>query len=1671
MAATRQNKAMKPPSSSPTASEVPPPPELDLSHLTEEEREQIQAVLQRQKQEEDKEARIFEALKEEISKAEETVKAKCEETKQTSTQNGAICEICHKTKFADGVGHSCSYCGLKSCARCGGRVTLRSSKVLWVCKLCRKKQELLTKTGKWYHGSHATPEKLPLDQIPPAPRSQPTTPGQGGPSERPSQGRRGSDRERDRERFDSQGRGPQRSNSSHVPLTRQLSKSEDDRNLHRPQSREGLHHSPTRGSRHDLSREQRDIREPRGEGREGPRGEGREGRELRDPRDIRERDPQYHSSARDYERSRERGRYRDRPPERDRSGSGDRYAVSDRPERSSNYAGRGRPSRAEHERFSDRERDRRFSEQEHTLDRYEEERFRQRFPDRDFEERFYIEDPDRQYEKQPVSRTSSGRSLDRQRRFDDQSEFSNQYPDASLRTSRDSLSRREGARTPSDLREYEGRERRNHREFDRAIVERGHSPSREKDVHSNENGTQSVQYKKQSMQQGNHFQGSPTKKPRAVNQRHAGDSLPDSRETHDSYITPSTEPLNRHHLDPSTAAATKVTTNNKQESRKNESMIRNDSLSSDQSECVRPPPPKPHKGKVMRKRRDYSLSSSEEEIRSTPDYTSADEGEVESGSISERGEPDNWDERTPSRVHASLSLNPVTWQRDVQNGCLIGRMVLRKNPVEAGTPQDSSAILGLKVVGGKRKEAGNLGAFISRVKRGSIADTVGHLRQGDEVLSWNGHDLQGKDFNEVYNIIYESKAEAQVELVVARPMGSEMGQSSREKVAQQFRSTRPDSMNKRSSQSSSGYESPSKPREDDDPVPHHVRVKRPSVTVTSPGSPGLPRRGHSPILAGEIQIKLWYDSNNYGVNVTLHGVQGLQPRDNGEYRNPYMKMFLLPDRSEETKRRTKPVVNTLTPKWNQTFTYGPLKRSEFRGRELEVTIWDFEHYGAKEFLGEVLIPLDHAPFDDEPHWYNLYSHRPMKQESIRGRSKSPISKDSPRDELSPGSGGRITDSDISDFDEGINGITGSVNNLGGTGDGASLSSFGSSCSPPPVSEDDPQVPDQEFISMPHRKTGIVTPPPPEELANNERQRRNSQSTLAVPDRVPRRSRSPSPSRRDRHRNSEPSVEGFRQERRDSYEPYSPPDASRNKRSESPPIRDLSNRTFSPPHYKYEDTRRSRSPNRRSEIAVQDSHRRSRSEVRGEMAYDRQYRSKSGRAGMRGPNDTGSLPNTPYRGDRDSPSSTPSTPRKHRQLPVVPASLSRGDKVTAELEERTRQMKLKMKVNQYKQAANTLSPHGGVERPIIPSDTSPSRSHSRKQSPDNISLKSSDSNVSSTSDVSAVTQASMSSAFSTQSERPKHTRKLSAFTAKMQEHAPNQRRQLNRSTSSNDMYLYEKNEGSISDSAAEPGFDGKKRRGSIAKVASLVGLSKKSSSTSNLSGSGKKPQRGIQRTEEVGIHMAVEARDRLQKQASRESNDGSVCSFGSDGSSGMMFPSAFHLGPDGQFGEFLEGLGPSQLVGRQVLGSPVLGDMQIGLEEKQGRLEVEIIRARGLLAKSGSKLLPAPYVKVYLMEGKNCIGKKKTKVARRTLDPLYQQVLVFEEDHRGKILQVTVWGDYGRMDRKVFMGVAQILLDDLDLSSPVIGWYKLFNASSLVDMHHRTSTSSLEGSMTSLTSSK
>ncbi|XP_074123655.1 regulating synaptic membrane exocytosis protein 2 isoform X47 [Sminthopsis crassicaudata] len=311
---------------------------------------------------------------------------------------------------------------------------------------------------------------------------------------------------------------------------------------------------------------------------------------------------------------------------------------------------------------------------------------------------------------------------------------------------------------------------------------------------------------------------------------------------------------------------------------------------------------------------------------------------------------------------------------------------------------------------------------------------------------------------------------------------------------------------------------------------------------------------------------------------------------------------------------------------------------------------------------------------------------------------------------------------------------------------------------------------------------------------------------------------------------------------------------------------------------------------------------------------------------------------------------------------------------------------------------------------------------------------------------------------------------SVFTSKMQSRQMGiSGKNMTKSTSiSGDMCTIEKNDGSQSDTAVGTmGTGGKKRRSSIgAKMVAIVGLSRKSRSTSQLSqteAGGKKLRSTVQRSTETGL--AVEMRNWMTRQASRESTDGSMNSYSSEGN--LIFPGV-RLASDSQFSDFLDGLGPAQLVGRQTLATPAMGDIQVGMMDKKGQLEVEIIRARGLVVKPGSKTLPAPYVKVYLLDNGVCIAKKKTKVARKTLEPLYQQLLSFDESPQGKVLQIIVWGDYGRMDHKSFMGVAQILLDELELSNMVIGWFKLFPPSSLVDptlapLTRRASQSSLESS--------
>ncbi|XP_035309056.1 regulating synaptic membrane exocytosis protein 1 isoform X24 [Cricetulus griseus] len=925
-----------------------------------------------------------------------------------------------------------------------------------------------------------------------------------------------------------------------------------------------------------------------------------------------------------------------------------------------------------------------------------------------------------------------------------------------------------------------------------------------------------------------------------------------------------------------------------------------------------------------------------------------------------------------SRETSPISSHPVTWQPSKEGDRLIGRVVLNKRTT---MPKESGALLGLKVVGGKMTDLGRLGAFITKVKKGSLADVVGHLRAGDEVLEWNGKPLPGATNEEVYNIILESKSEPQVEIIVSRPIGDIP--------------RIPESSHPPLESSSSSFES--------------QKMERPSISVISPTSPGALKDAPQ-VLPGQLSVKLWYDKVGHQLIVNVLQATDLPPRVDGRPRNPYVKMYFLPDRSDKSKRRTKTVKKILEPKWNQTFVYSHVHRRDFRERMLEITVWDQPRVQEEEseFLGEILIELETALLDDEPHWYKLQTHDesslPLPQPSpfmprrhIHGESSSKKLQRSQR----------ISDSDISDYevDDGI---------------------------------------------------GVVPP-----VGYRASARESKATTLTVPEQqrtTHHRSRSVSPHRGDdqgRPRSRLPNVP--LQRSLDEIHPT--------RRSRSPTRHHDASR--SPVDHRSRHMESQYSSEQESELLMLPRAKRGRSaeclhttsELQPSLA-----RAKSASTNCLRPDTSLHSPERERTHRQGSPTQSPPTDtsfssRRGRQLPQVPVRSGSIEQASLVVEERTRQMK--MKVHRFKQTAGS-----GSSQELDREQYSKYNIHKDQyRSCDNVSAKSSDSDVS---DVSAISRTSSASRLSStsfmseQSERPRGRIRRMGTSG----------RAIIKSTSvSGEMYTLEHNDGSQSDTAVGTvGAGGKKRRSSLsAKVVAIV--SRRSRSTSQLSqteSGHKKLKSTIQRSTETG--MAAEMR-KMVRQPSRESTDGSINSYSSEGN--LIFPGV-RVGPDSQFSDFLDGLGPAQLVGRQTLATPAMGDIQIGMEDKKGQLEVEVIRARSLTQKPGSKSTPAPYVKVYLLENGACIAKKKTRIARKTLDPLYQQSLVFDESPQGKVLQVIVWGDYGRMDHKCFMGVAQILLEELDLSSMVIGWYKLFPPSSLVDptltpLTRRASQSSLESS--------
>ncbi|XP_053916953.1 regulating synaptic membrane exocytosis protein 1 isoform X21 [Cuculus canorus] len=1533
---------------------VPPPmQELpDLSHLTEEERNIIMAVMDRQKEEEEKEEAMLKRLHQQFESYKEQVRKIGEEARRYQGEHkddAPTCGICHKTKFADGCGHLCSYCRTKFCARCGGRVSLRSNnedkvyrntvpthcgshstepvRVMWVCNLCRKQQEILTKSGAWFFGSGPQPSPSQDGTL-----SDTAT---GGSSDAPRE---------------KKARLQERSRSQ-TPLSTATASSQE------------ISSSSVQSDR-------------------------RKGTEVSQP-------------AMGLDQKQVSSRSRSEPP-RERKKT---ILVSDQ-------NGKGLKSE------------------------------RKRVPKSSLQKEGAADDRERK-ERHEGRRLEKGKSQD----YSDLPEKleEGKVPDDEKQRKEDEYHTR--YRSDPNLARYpvkphpEEQQMRMHAKVSKARHERRHS-----DVALPHTEMEEAEVPENKLGKRSQLQGTQDRKSLVETQR--------------SYSIDRTGDLDYYWLDPAT-----------------------------------------------------------------------------------------WH----SRETSPISSHPVTWQPSKEGDRLIGRVILNKRTT---MPKESGALLGLKVVGGKMTELGRLGAFITKVKKGSLADVVGHLRAGDEVLEWNGKPLPGATNEEVYNIILESKSEPQVEIIVSRPIGH----------FHQFRSVTslrrlyknyydipriPETSHPPLESSSSSFES--------------QKMERPSISVISPTSPGALRDAPQ-VLPGQLSVKLWYDKVGHQLIVNVLQATDLPPRVDGRPRNPYVKMYFLPDRSDKSKRRTKTVKKSLEPKWNQTFLYSHVHRRDFRERMLEITVWDQPRVQEEEseFLGEILIELETALLDDEPHWYKLQTH---DESSLPLPQPSPFM---PRRHVHGGESTSkklqrsrpISDSDISDYDvdDGI-GVVPPVSYRPSTRESKSTTltvpeqqrtTHHRSRSVSPHRGDDqgrtrsrlPNVPlqrsldeihhmrrsrsptrhhdasrtpvdyrsremdsqylsdqESELLMLPRAKRGrsaeclhtirssvrhYKTLPPKMPLLENGTHWNLYSSTLPACAKTKSVIRQDISLLRDCLNSRipkfgddllvselQPSLDRARSASTNCLRPDTSLHSPERERGKWSPSLERRRPTSPRIHIQHASPEDDRTRTLESCIPKQDSvdhlsakpgavQRQSRKVER--YSSQKQTRKVSATETER-IHQQGSPTQSP-------PADTSFSSRRGRQLPQVPVrsgsieqeqeTFNSSTKASLVVEERTRQMK--MKVHRYNQTSGSGS----------------SQEHEREQytkyniqtdqyrSCDNVSAKSSDSDVS---DVSAISRTSSASRLSStsfmseQSERPRG--RISTFTPKMQGRRMGTSGRITKSTSvSGEMYKLEHNDGSQSDTAVGMvGTGGKKRRSSLsAKVVAIV--SRRSRSTSQLSqteSGNKKLKSTIQRSTETG--MAAEMRSRMVRQPSRESTDGSINSYSSEGN--LIFPGV-RLGADSQFSDFLDGLGPAQLVGRQTLATPAMGDIQIGMVDKKGQLEVEVIRARGLTQKPGSKSTPAPYVKVYLLENGACIAKKKTRIARKTLDPLYQQTLVFDESPQGKVLQVIVWGDYGRMDHKCFMGVAQILLEELDLSSVVIGWYKLFPPSSLVDptltpLTRRASQSSLESS--------
>ncbi|XP_019739551.1 synaptotagmin-like protein 4 isoform X9 [Hippocampus comes] len=111
-------------------------------------------------------------------------------------------------------------------------------------------------------------------------------------------------------------------------------------------------------------------------------------------------------------------------------------------------------------------------------------------------------------------------------------------------------------------------------------------------------------------------------------------------------------------------------------------------------------------------------------------------------------------------------------------------------------------------------------------------------------------------------------------------------------------------------------------------------------------------------VRGEVVFSMFYDEPTQSLQVLIKECRKLACGDSlRQFSNPYVKCYLLPDKSRQSKRKTTIKRHTCDPVYEETFKYN-IRRNQLLTRSMLISVWHHGHLGSNPFLGEVEIALD-----------------------------------------------------------------------------------------------------------------------------------------------------------------------------------------------------------------------------------------------------------------------------------------------------------------------------------------------------------------------------------------------------------------------------------------------------------------------------------------------------------------------------------------------------------------------------------------------------------------------------------------------------------------------------------------------------------------------------------------